>query len=84
MDLSFYGTVVRVAAVYDRRVVQNKLPVLIEEIDTIDWVSVLQVSVTSNEGVFRPRSVAKNFCIVTVTSNLAAHAWSTNVDEKKN
>ena len=48
MDLSLYGTV-RVAAVYDGRVVQNKLPVLIEEIDTIDWVSVLQVSVTSNE-----------------------------------
>jgi len=41
MDLSFYGTVIRVAAVYDRRVVQNKLPVLIR-------VSVLQVSVTSN------------------------------------
>jgi len=41
MDLSFYGTVIRVAAVYDRRVVQNKLPVLVR-------VSVLQVSVTSN------------------------------------
>lgn len=49
MDLSLYGTVLRVAAVYDGRVVQNKLPVLIEEIDTVnEWVSALQVSVTSN------------------------------------
>jgi stringent starvation protein B len=40
MDLPLYGTAVRVAAVYDGRVVQNKLPVLIEEIDTVnDWVS---------------------------------------------
>ena len=31
----------------------------------------------------RPRSVAKNFCIVTVTSNLAAHACSTKYRRKK-